>query len=166
MKPFEEQDITEKLRIRADIRRTAKGRKSVEEGKPDRLAVLLDEAANEIDRLRANEHRYQDYREGREDLADSRAIEIENLENEGETLLEMVRVGAKEVERLNDKCAAQLEQIDRQERKIFDMQFRIEDIARKFRLELRAAVADITEENERLRADIEQMHTDAAGPDL
>jgi hypothetical protein len=52
MKPFEEQDITEKLRIRADIRRTAKGRKSVEEGKPDRLADLLDEAASKIDALR------------------------------------------------------------------------------------------------------------------
>jgi hypothetical protein len=52
MKPFEEQDITEKLRIRANIRRNAKGRKSVEEGKPDRLAVLLDEAADKIDALR------------------------------------------------------------------------------------------------------------------
>lgn len=45
--------LQERLRIRANIRRNAKGRKSVEEGKPDRLADLLDEAANEIDRLRA-----------------------------------------------------------------------------------------------------------------
>ena len=52
MKPFEEQDITEKLRIRAQIRRSAQGRKSVEEGKPDRLSFLLEEAADEIDRLR------------------------------------------------------------------------------------------------------------------
>lgn len=48
-KPFEEQTITEKLRIRAQIRRQAQGRKSVEEGKPDRLSDLLDEAANKID---------------------------------------------------------------------------------------------------------------------
>jgi hypothetical protein len=120
MKPFEEQDITEKLRIRADIRRNAKGRKSVEEGKPDRLAVLLDEAANEIDRLRANEHRYQDYREGREDLADSRAIEIENLrneigelKNEGETLLEMFRVANQQIERMGDQHDAAMKEIER-----------------------------------------------------
>lgn len=42
-----------RLRTRAGIRRTAKGRKSVEEGKPDRLADLLDEAADKIDALEA-----------------------------------------------------------------------------------------------------------------
>jgi len=46
------QDITERLRIRAEIRRQAKGRRSVEEGKPDRLADLLDEAAAIITSLR------------------------------------------------------------------------------------------------------------------
>jgi len=47
-----EQDIVERLRIRAEIRRQIPGRKSVEEGKPDRIADLLEEAALEIDRLR------------------------------------------------------------------------------------------------------------------
>ena len=46
-----EQDIVERLRIRAEIRRQIPGRKSVEEGKPDRIADLLEEAALEIDRL-------------------------------------------------------------------------------------------------------------------
>jgi hypothetical protein len=45
-------DIVERLRIRAAIRRRIPGRKSVQEGKPDRLADLLDEAADEIERLR------------------------------------------------------------------------------------------------------------------
>lgn len=47
-KPFKEykdQTLVERLRNRAIIRRNAKGRKSVEEGKADRLADLLDEAA-------------------------------------------------------------------------------------------------------------------------
>ena len=43
--------LQERLRIRAAIRRQAKGRKSVEEGQPDRLADLLDEAAQKIDEL-------------------------------------------------------------------------------------------------------------------
>lgn len=40
-----QETLIDRLRIRASIRRTAVGRKSVEEGKPDRLADLLDEAA-------------------------------------------------------------------------------------------------------------------------
>jgi hypothetical protein len=48
-----EQDIVERLRIRAEIRRQIPGRKSVEEGKRDRIADLLEEAALEIDNLRA-----------------------------------------------------------------------------------------------------------------
>jgi len=46
MKP---QDIVERLRIRAQIRRQISTRKSVQEGKPDRIADLLEEAANEIE---------------------------------------------------------------------------------------------------------------------
>ena len=46
-----EQDIVERLRIRAEIRRQIPGRKSVQEGKSDRIADLLEEAAHEIDRL-------------------------------------------------------------------------------------------------------------------
>ena len=49
-KPIEEQTLVEKLRTRASIRRNIKDRKSVQEGKPDRIADLLEEAANEIER--------------------------------------------------------------------------------------------------------------------
>lgn len=49
---MEEDDIINRLRIRADIRRQIPHRKSVQEGKPDRLADLLDEAAEEIEKLR------------------------------------------------------------------------------------------------------------------
>jgi hypothetical protein len=50
--PVSEQSLVFRLRKRAEIRRQIQGRKSVEEGKPDRIADLLDEAANEIDRLK------------------------------------------------------------------------------------------------------------------
>jgi hypothetical protein len=50
--PVNEQSLVFRLRKRAEIRRQIQGRKSVEEGKPDRIADLLDEAANEIDRLK------------------------------------------------------------------------------------------------------------------
>jgi hypothetical protein len=45
-------DLVERLRTRAAIRRQIGSRKSVQEGKPDRLADLLDEAANEIQFLK------------------------------------------------------------------------------------------------------------------
>jgi hypothetical protein len=47
-----EQDLVYRLRKRAEIRRQIPGRKSVEEGKPDRIADILEEAANEIEKLR------------------------------------------------------------------------------------------------------------------
>ena len=46
--PVENQSLVFRLRKRAEIRRQIAHRKSVEEGKPDRLADLLDEAAKEI----------------------------------------------------------------------------------------------------------------------
>ena len=49
-----EQCLVDRLRIRATIRRHAVGRKSVEEGKPDRIADLLDEAADAIETLACN----------------------------------------------------------------------------------------------------------------
>lgn len=53
----DENDIVFRLRKRAEIRRQISTRKSVQEGKPDRLADLLDEAALEIENLRKqNEH--------------------------------------------------------------------------------------------------------------
>ena len=47
-----EDDIIYRLRKRAEIRRQIPGRKSVEEGAPDRIADLLEEAANEIEAMR------------------------------------------------------------------------------------------------------------------
>jgi hypothetical protein len=45
-------DIVYRLRKRAEIRRQISTRKSVQEGKPDRIADLLEESANEITDLR------------------------------------------------------------------------------------------------------------------
>jgi hypothetical protein len=49
---MDEQDLVYRLRKRAEIRRQIPGRKSVEEGTSDRIADLLEEAANEIEQLR------------------------------------------------------------------------------------------------------------------
>ena len=49
--PVSEQSLVFRLRKRAEIRRNIKDRKSVQEGAPDRIADLLEEAANEIERL-------------------------------------------------------------------------------------------------------------------
>ena len=49
-----EQDIVYRLQKRAEIRRQITTRKSVQEGQPDRIADLLEEAAAEITRLRLN----------------------------------------------------------------------------------------------------------------
>ena len=52
MTNLSEQDLVYRLRKRAEIRRQIATRKSVQEGKPDRIADLLEEAANEIEILR------------------------------------------------------------------------------------------------------------------
>jgi hypothetical protein len=49
--PVSEQSLVFRLRKRAEIRRQIKDRKSVQEGNADRIADLLEEAADEIDRL-------------------------------------------------------------------------------------------------------------------
>lgn len=54
--PVSKQSLVFRLRKRALIRRQITSRKSVEEGKPDRIADLLEEAANEIERLSQNQH--------------------------------------------------------------------------------------------------------------
>ena len=51
--PVAEQSLLFRLRKRAEIRRQIPGRLAVVEGKPDKIANLLDEAADEIERLRA-----------------------------------------------------------------------------------------------------------------
>jgi hypothetical protein len=54
------EDIVYRLRKRAEIRRQIPDRKSVQEGKTDRIADILEEAANEIERLREFETMYKD----------------------------------------------------------------------------------------------------------
>jgi hypothetical protein len=49
---FDENDLVYRLSKRAEIRRQITSRKSVKEGKPDRIADLLEEAADEISILR------------------------------------------------------------------------------------------------------------------
>ncbi len=51
--PVSEQSLVYRLRKRAEIRRQNQDRKSVQEGRPDRISDLLEEAANEIERLKA-----------------------------------------------------------------------------------------------------------------
>lgn len=45
------QNLIERLRKRAEIRRNITTRKSVQEGKPDRIADLLEEAADVLEQL-------------------------------------------------------------------------------------------------------------------
>lgn len=54
------EDLIFRLRMRADIRRQIPTRKSVQEGQPDRLADLLDEAANELEDLLDKLNDYRD----------------------------------------------------------------------------------------------------------
>ena len=49
--PVEKQSLVFRLRKRAEIRRQISTRKSVQDGEPDRIANLLEEAAMEIERL-------------------------------------------------------------------------------------------------------------------
>jgi len=58
--PVSEQSLVYRLRKRAEIRRNISDRKSVQENQPDRIADLLEEAANEIDRLKEFEWMYKD----------------------------------------------------------------------------------------------------------
>ena len=55
-----ESDLIYRLQERSRIRRQIATRKSVQEGKPDRIADLLDEAAVEIKRLQEFEFMYKD----------------------------------------------------------------------------------------------------------
>jgi vacuolar-type H+-ATPase subunit I/STV1 len=48
--PVSEQSLVFRLRKRAEIRRNIKDRKSVQEGARDRIADLLEEAADELER--------------------------------------------------------------------------------------------------------------------
>jgi hypothetical protein len=54
IRPVTDQPLIYRLRKRAEIRRQIPGRLAVVEGKPDKIADLLEEAANEIERLRTS----------------------------------------------------------------------------------------------------------------
>lgn len=58
--PVSEQSLVFRLRKRAEIRRQIQGRKSVQEGQPDRIADLLEEAADEIVRLQIEMSNYDE----------------------------------------------------------------------------------------------------------
>ena len=51
--PVEQQSLVFRLYKRAEIRRQIAHRKSVQEGQPDRIANLLEEAAIDIQRLQS-----------------------------------------------------------------------------------------------------------------
>jgi len=51
--PVAEQSLVYRLRIRAQIRRQIPGRKSVQQGARDRIADLLEEAADQIEKLQS-----------------------------------------------------------------------------------------------------------------
>jgi vacuolar-type H+-ATPase subunit I/STV1 len=57
--PVSEQSLVFRLRKRAEIRRNIKDRKSVQEGAADRIADLLEEAADELEALRQLRHELQ-----------------------------------------------------------------------------------------------------------
>jgi hypothetical protein len=59
MLPVSEQSLVFRLRKRAEIRRSIKDRKSVQQGAADRIADLLEEAAAEIEALQALRHELQ-----------------------------------------------------------------------------------------------------------
>jgi hypothetical protein len=52
IRPVTDQPLIYRLRKRAEIRRQIPGRLAVTEGKPDKIADLLEEAANEIEKLK------------------------------------------------------------------------------------------------------------------
>ena len=58
--PVAEQSLIFRLRKRAEIRRNISDRKSVQEGRPDRISDLLEEAADEILRLQKSLSMYVD----------------------------------------------------------------------------------------------------------
>jgi len=50
--PYEQQGLIYRLRNRARIRRSIKTRKSVQLGQPDKIANLLEEAADTLERIK------------------------------------------------------------------------------------------------------------------
>jgi hypothetical protein len=63
-----EEDLVYRLRKRAEIRRQIPTRKSVQEGKTDRIADLLEEAAREIVALRMTLAQLNEHTKGRDNF--------------------------------------------------------------------------------------------------
>lgn len=77
-----DEDLVYRLRKRAEIRRSIPTRKSIQEGKPDRIAALLDEAADRIEDLADQVGYYEDP----EDLVSEEYLEqLEWQEHQEET---------------------------------------------------------------------------------
>jgi hypothetical protein len=55
------ESLVYRLRKRAEIRRQIKDRKSVQEGAPDRIADLLEEAASRIENLEAKDKELEEF---------------------------------------------------------------------------------------------------------
>jgi hypothetical protein len=55
------ESLVYRLRKRAEIRRQIKDRKSVQEGTPDRIANLLEEAASRIEDLEAEDKELEEF---------------------------------------------------------------------------------------------------------
>ena len=64
--PVEQQSLVFRLRKRAEIRRQINHRKSVQEGKPDRIADLLEEAARRIIALEMTLAQLNEHTKGRD----------------------------------------------------------------------------------------------------
>lgn len=63
-----DEDLVYRLRKRAEIRRQIPTRKSVQEGKTDRIADLLEEAAREIAALRMTLAQLGEHTKGRDNF--------------------------------------------------------------------------------------------------
>ena len=66
--PVIDQSLVYRLRKRAEIRRQIPGRLAVTEGKPDKIADLLEEAAREILRLRMTLAHLIEHTKGRDNF--------------------------------------------------------------------------------------------------
>lgn len=83
------ESLIHRLRIRAEIRRSIQTRKSVQEGKPDRISDLLEEAATFIEKeiKMENQHRIiKGYRE----LSQEEINMMNEIKAKGEELNELI----------------------------------------------------------------------------
>lgn len=75
------ESLVERLRKRAEIRRQIPGRKSVQNGEPDKIADLLEEAAAKIEIQERDYNFMKDLAIGAEDALKRAKAKIETLED-------------------------------------------------------------------------------------